>query len=74
MLRPAAAAKATLLALALAGCQSARPATRAGECAVLRPAPYAVRADTRVGQRWVDSTIEAGVAVCGHPRPPAVLS
>ncbi|MBJ3776411.1 hypothetical protein [Acuticoccus mangrovi] len=74
MSRPVVAASAALLALALGGCQSVRPATIAGECAVIRPVPYAVRADTRVGQRWVDSTIEAGVAVCGHPRPPAVPS
>ena len=73
MSRPAAAAKSGLLALTLAGCQSASPPTVSGECAVIRPAPYAVKADTRVGQRWIDRTIEAGVAVCGHRRPPAVL-
>lgn len=73
MLRPVAAAKSGLLALALAGCQSNSPATVQGECAVILPAPYAVKADTRVGQRWIDTTIEAGIAVCGHSRPPAVL-
>lgn len=71
MWRPALASS---IALALAGCVKAAPATRAGECKLLEPAPYAVRADTRLGQAWVDGTIEAGVRVCGHARPPRSMT
>jgi len=79
MSRPAVAARASgaplaaalLAAAALAGCASTAPATATGECRVFRAAPHAVRAGTPSGQRWVDTTIETGVRVCGHPRPPA---
>lgn len=68
MYRLAAAASAALM---LAGCVTTAPATVQGECRILTPAPHAVQARSRAGQRWVDTTIETGVRVCGHRRPPA---
>ncbi|XWN29979.1 MAG: hypothetical protein ROR55_21155 [Devosia sp.] len=71
MSAPALVASAALVAVIVAGCShSPRPATVAGECRIFTPAPHAVRAQTRVGQRWVDTTIETGVRNCGHRRPP----
>lgn len=61
------------LVLTIAGCGSMAPATIEAECRILKPAPYAVQADRIEGQIWLDRTIESGVRVCGHRRPPKTL-
>ncbi|MCF3931835.1 hypothetical protein L1787_00220 [Acuticoccus sp. M5D2P5] len=72
MLRLTAAFSVTL---ALAGCNltSNAPATVEAECRIMRPAPYAIKADTRRGQVWVNGTISAGIRACGFPAPPRTL-
>lgn len=64
-------ALAFVCAALAAGCGSVNDhaATVAGGCGAFRPAPYAVQADTRQGQVWVNGTIETQHRVCGFPRP-----
>lgn len=58
-------------AMMLAACQTNAPRTAAAECRIFDGPPHAVRAVTRAGQLWVDTTTEVGVRVCGWTRPGA---
>ena len=60
--------------LLLAGCvQSIKPASVAGECNVFTDPGFQVRGRTRVDQRWIASTQEKGIQVCGWERPRPIV-
>ncbi len=59
----------TYSAIALAGCQTAKPASVAGECAIFRAPAHAVQGVAAQDRRWINVNIEAGIAACGWERP-----
>ena len=62
-------ALAIISALALAGCQTAKPASVAGECRVFSAPAHPVQGVTPTDRRWINTNIEAGIASCGWARP-----
>jgi hypothetical protein len=64
----------SLIALAamflLTACQTA-PVTIRGACDAFPPPPHVIRGGNKPSQRWIDTTIERGIEVCGWPRPAA---
>lgn len=64
--------RAILIAMLLAGCASAPPASvSGGECKVTHTPAYAVKGKTAYDQEWIDDTTEALVRGCKQPRPKA---
>lgn len=59
----------TAAAALLAACQTTSPATVSGGCGSFRPLPGPIKADTPIGQVWVDGTAEVLAKQCGFPRP-----
>lgn len=60
--------------MSLAGCASNPKiaSVKEGAAKVFDPPPCAVRATTRIGQRWISETIEGGIAALGWKRPEKV--
>jgi hypothetical protein len=58
-----------LLPLLLAACGDIVPASVMGECKVFEAPKHKVQGKTRKDQRWIDTTIERGVAGCNWQRP-----
>lgn len=56
--------------LALAGCAGSGPASViGGECRVFADPGFAVRGKRLKDSRWIGSTQEKGIEVCGWKRP-----
>ncbi len=60
---------AAALAFALAACQHTGPATITGACEAFPAPKHVIRGANKPSQRWIDTTIERGIAVCNWPRP-----
>lgn len=62
---------AVIAALPLAACQTTAtpPATVFGGCGSFRPLPGPIKADSLIGQMWVDGTAEILARQCGFARP-----
>jgi hypothetical protein len=60
---------AGLLALTVAACTTTPPATVTGACDVFPEPERVIRGANKPSQRWIDTTIERGIAVCGWDRP-----
>jgi hypothetical protein len=58
-----------LLTLCLAACEDIVPASTAGECRIFEQPKHVIRGKTRKDQRWIDTTIERGIAGCNWQRP-----
>ncbi len=58
------------VSFALAGCSTTNaPASVEAECRVFTVPGFDVRGATRKDQRWISTTQEKGVQVCGWKRP-----
>lgn len=58
--------------LALAGCQTTKPASvKSGECRVFTAPEREIVGADQYSQSWADDTVEAGVAGCKWKRPRA---
>jgi hypothetical protein len=55
--------------MTLAACGTTSPGSVSGLKETIKAPPCAVRSTTRVGQRWIDGTVERGVAVLDWKRP-----
>jgi hypothetical protein len=60
---------AGLLALTVTACAGLEPGNRTGVCQVFQGPSHVIRGANKPSQRWIDTTIERGIAVCGWDRP-----
>lgn len=60
-----------LLAFIVSGCKPEMPLTISGACGVFEEPGQPIRGANRQSQRWIDTTIERGIAACNWTRPKA---